>query len=78
MTSLEVPIHAGNLSKAGQSVQCDACTLTLRLGQATRTFLEDVVPLERPAASAPCNAQHVSSEDVVSALQVLGQFAAVR
>ena len=58
-------------------MQCNARTLTLRLGQAPRAFLEDVIPLERPAARAPCNAQHLSLEDVVSARQVRGQFAFV-
>ena len=67
MTSAEVPIRAGNLCEASRSVQCDARTLTPRLGQAPSAFLEDVAPLEHPVASAPCSAPHVPSEDVVSA-----------
>ena len=45
MTSAEVPIRAGNLCEASRSVQCDARTLTPRLGQAPSAFLEDVAPL---------------------------------
>ena len=38
-------MRAGNLHKASQLVQCDARTLTPRLGQAPCAFLEAVVPV---------------------------------